>query len=529
MTDLERTQPSPSLQPADTPARPVKPRRARRTRRLLTILGIGGIVALFLLGAATVVGGYGYYQLSGRILPGVWAGDVNLSSYTLDEAQRALAARWGASPTVSVTDGQQVWPVPASELGLTFEVAATAQRAHDVGRNDNAFSEVITLLDSLFGGHSVAPVISVDPDAARAGLESLSETVNRAPQDASLRLEGGAVVAVPGEPGLSLDVDRTLSALIADPGAALLHGSLRLQTVQVQPARTEVSPATLAEAERMLDSALVVQGYDPVTDEHVQWNVPPDTIASWLAVEDGASGPQVVVDQGRLSTYVNERSAQLGPGRHFDLAESAAIVQSALRDDATAAALIVRHDATTYTVQPGDSLVAIAWDVGVPLWRIIEANPGLDANTLSVGQTLTIPSPDELLPLPVVVGKRIEVSISQQRLRAYQDGQLLYEYVISTGLDQSPTQPGVFQVQTHEPSAYAGLWDLTMPNFLGIYEAWPGFMNGFHGLPTLSNGQILWKEVLGQPASYGCIILDLDDAQTLYNWAENGVVVEITA
>jgi hypothetical protein len=85
----------------------------------------------------------------------------------------------------------------------------------------------------------------------------------------------------------------------------------------------------------------------------------------------------------------------------------------------------------------------------------------------------------------------------------------------------------VFQVQTHERSAYASIWDLTMPYFLGIYEAWPGFQNGIHGLPTLSNGQILWENILGRPASYGCIILDLDTAEHLYNWAEDGTVVEI--
>jgi len=37
----------------------------------------------------------------------------------------------------------------------------------------------------------------------------------------------------------------------------------------------------------------------------------------------------------------------------------------------------------------------------------------------------------------------------------------------------------------------------------------------------------LWANVLGQPASYGCIIMDLASGEALYNWAENGVVVEI--
>ena len=82
-------------------------------------------------------------------------------------------------------------------------------------------------------------------------------------------------------------------------------------------------------------------------------------------------------------------------------------------------------------------------------------------------------------------------------------------------------------MQTHKRNAYASVWDLHMPDFLGIYEAWPGFMNGIHGLPTLANGQKLWANILGRPASYGCIILDTDAARWLYEWAEDGVVVEI--
>jgi hypothetical protein len=66
-----------------------------------------------------------------------------------------------------------------------------------------------------------------------------------------------------------------------------------------------------------------------------------------------------------------------------------------------------------------------------------------------------------------------------------------------------------------------------MPHFLAIYDALPGFTNGIHGLPLLSSGVRLWGSVLGRPASYGCIILDLKAAEDIYAWAEDGVVVEI--
>jgi lipoprotein-anchoring transpeptidase ErfK/SrfK len=48
-----------------------------------------------------------------------------------------------------------------------------------------------------------------------------------------------------------------------------------------------------------------------------------------------------------------------------------------------------------------------------------------------------------------------------------------------------------------------------------------------HALPILASGQRLWAGVLGQPVSYGCIILDIKPAEELFNWAEKGVVVEI--
>jgi LysM repeat protein len=189
--------------------------------------------------------------------------------------------------------------------------------------------------------------------------------------------------------------------------------------------------------------------------------------------------------------------------------------------------LAIRHKSTQYTVEPGDTLIAISMEVGIPYWKILESNPGISADSVPAGQKLVIPSKNDLLPLPVVRGKRIVISISQQRMWTYENGQRKKEYIVSTGIDKSPTMPGIFQVRTHEINAYASVWDLYMPNFLGIYEAWPGFMNGIHGLPTLSNGTRLWSNVLGRKASYGCIILNLDAAKEVYQWAENGVVVEI--
>ncbi len=495
------------------------------TIRAVLVGGVTGAVTFVLLSALILFGLYGYFQFSGRILPGVRVGDLSLGGMTPAGATGVLSAAWNSGQTLVVTDGQHSWSAAPTDFGLLLDAAATAQRAHEVGHGQGFFTEFFRLIESATQGTQVEPVVTLNVEAARAGLENLAGTVNVPPQDASLEIQGGTVVAIPGTPGHTLDVEATLTLLTADPGAALENGVLPLVLVPVAPRIGDAS-AAVAQAEQLLNGSLAVLIYDPVTDERIDQSIQPDQIAGWLGFEAGDSGLHVIVQGDRLEAYLAALSDTLGPGRYLDAAESAPALTEALSQDRHAT-LIVRHAPSTYAVQSGDTLTRIAWQVGMPYWKLLEANPGIEANAIVPGQVLNVPSKDDLLPLPVVVNKRIQISIGEQHMWIYENGQQINDFVISTGIDRSPTQPGIFQVQTHELNAYASVWDLWMPHFIGIYESWPGFMNGIHGLPTLSSGYRLWADILGRPASYGCIILDLDDAELLYNWADQGVVVEI--
>jgi tetratricopeptide (TPR) repeat protein len=125
-----------------------------------------------------------------------------------------------------------------------------------------------------------------------------------------------------------------------------------------------------------------------------------------------------------------------------------------------------------------------------------------------------------------VLLKRIEVDISAQRLTVWDGDKLVYNFVCSTGKSGTPTKFGRFSVISKLPEAYGSAWNIRMPYWLGIYWA-GGSENGIHGLPILSSGQTLWSGYLGQPVSYGCVVLDTWAAKQLYNWAEIGVEVII--
>jgi tetratricopeptide (TPR) repeat protein len=122
--------------------------------------------------------------------------------------------------------------------------------------------------------------------------------------------------------------------------------------------------------------------------------------------------------------------------------------------------------------------------------------------------------------------KRIEVDISKQRLYAWEGDTLLHSFPTSTGLPGRDTAAGHYQVLDKIPMAYSSVWRLQMPYWLGIYYV-GNIENGIHALPIRPDGSVMWGGLLGQRASYGCIILSTEAARLIYNWAEVGTVVDV--
>jgi LysM repeat protein len=500
--------------------------RARAGTFLMILLFSSGLLILCLLMAA-IFGFYAYYQSSGRIVPGVSVGETSLSGMTLSEAAITLHERWNLNATIQASNGAQSQTLTPAELGLQLDALSTAQKAHNVAHGGSILAETAQMFAALKDGWQIEPVVSFDEQAARTRLDTLAPSMSQPAVDASIRLDGTTLTPLPSALGYTVNVDATIAALAADPGGVLTSGKLAIIPQPVLPKVSDVTPA-MAEAQRLMDTPVNIQGYDPILNESLSWDAPREVVGSWLKAEAGEDGPQIILDETKVAAYLNSLNDQLGPDRYLDGERFGGPLAEAVRQGKPLA-VTISYRSTTYVVQPGETLLKIGWKLGMPYWMIVQANSGLDPENVPAGTELVVPPKTDLLPLPVIPNKRIVMSISKQRMWVYQDGQLLFKFVISTGIDRSPTQPGIFQVQTHDPNAYASVWDLYMPNFLGIYQAWPGFMNGIHGLPTLSNGQRLWANILGSPASYGCIILNLDDAEWLYNWAEDGVVVEIQA
>lgn len=500
--------------------------RSKRAKSQRAALWVGFIAFVFILplvifSLATIL-----FQVKQWNLPGVFIYDRAVGWLNPEETATLVDRDWNLNRQILLVptkDPENALWLSSRDLGYWVDPTATAKKATAFARGAEPLSDILSAIKGQT--RTILPVVLFDEQIARKSLENFAEDLTIPAVNASISYQDGAWVALPGRSGWTVDFDATLDHFTQDAFTNLLTGSATLYFKPLTPSISDLRPV-LTDIESVLEQEFRLTAYDPISDEGFAWMVPLEIKRNWVTVDPETYTVRLSVKGSDVQDLVNSWEAELGEGRYLGaLSNGEALMHT--WEDGQAIHTIINHDPTTYQVNSGESLWSISLKLGMPMWHILEANPGLTTDNLTAGMSLKIPSLDILLPLPVVENKRIVIDLSDQQLITYENGQVRSSHIVSTGIPKSPTMAGIFQVQTHELNAYASNWDLYMPNFLGIYQAWPDFMNGIHGLPLLSNGRRLWASSLGSPASYGCIILDLEPAEDLYYWADPGVVVEI--
>jgi lipoprotein-anchoring transpeptidase ErfK/SrfK len=479
-----------------------------------------------MLGGVSILAVYLYFgQL---LIPNSQTLGLDLGGLTVQEATALLEGRWANRQIgLQMANGAQLEVTP-EQLGIRLEARRTVEFLHQDGRTLEGLLTLLSSEQTL----SMQPFLRFDPEAAADNLAALAPRFAIAAIDATLQVTEGRAVILPARGGQRLDIPATIEGIAANPHGVVMAGSMTPVIVPVEAAIQQADlEAVAAQVNGLMSRPLQISLYDPIADEDLYWEVAPQRWGGWLAFDlQPADGTPFhwAVEPAKLKQFLDEQSALLGSDRYLSLDSMAPAVTEAVSSGRYAIEQRVYHQDRYHVVQAGETLSSIGWNYGIPYPWIEQANPAA-AERLWVGQGLVIPSVDRLLPLPVARNKRITISISQQRMWAYENGSLKWEWPVSTGIDSSPTVPGIFQIQSHEQNAYAGNWDLWMPYFMGIYEPAPGanFMNGFHGFPTRDQQNLLWVNDLGRKATYGCILISTDNAALLFNWAESGVIVEV--
>jgi hypothetical protein len=466
------------------------------------------------------------FVVTGRIFPNVHVFGVGLGSMSVTEAEDTLRAAWRNDIEIALLIGTEtVATVPPDRLGLRLNAGETARDAQAVG------------FGALPFGREVEPVVEVEYLTAQNYLLDLADEVDINPYDAGYEWRDGEVIGVEGRNGRMLDVALTIEQLMREAAYIVNGGRMELLMISLPPDVRDPSPY-LEDARALAQQRLELTGYDPYTNRFYTWPVGPEVFVSWLTAGRNSLELREDVFIPFIDVLTDTLNQDEGVSRYLALDETTGAVRQAITNRSTSVDLRVRYRETVYEVQRGDTVFGISRKTGVPFYLIEEFNPGRNLDVISPGDTIRIPTRDVTMPEPPVHNKRIIVDLNRQYLTAYENGEVIFEWPIASGVTNAPTSPGIYQILTHAEVAYGssvllcnnanlvcGQWAMNW--FMGIYEVRPGLLNGFHGEVLLPNGGLLGGGAVGAPATFGCVMSDDVNARRLYEWAEVGTVVEI--
>jgi lipoprotein-anchoring transpeptidase ErfK/SrfK len=175
----------------------------------------------------------------------------------------------------------------------------------------------------------------------------------------------------------------------------------------------------------------------------------------------------------------------------------------------------------TYTARGARSLSELESRYGKDGLEVILKINRVDRRHVGNGKTLLVPAEKAdllaLAPFPAEIemvssiGKLIVVSREVQAFGAYESGKLVYWGPTSTGKSATPTPAGLYftnwrakETRSSINSSWRLPWYFNLDNLRGV---------AFHQY-----------DLPGVPASHGCVRLLEQDAQWVFNWAEQWIL-----
>ena len=119
-----------------------------------------------------------------------------------------------------------------------------------------------------------------------------------------------------------------------------------------------------------------MSAYDPITDESFNWSVPIEVKREWIDIDPDNNSVSLDIVPNHVASLLEGWETELGDGRTFEADPGVEDIIAGWQSGEVET-LIVHHAPTTYQVGAGESLWGISLKLGMPMWRIMNANEGL--------------------------------------------------------------------------------------------------------------------------------------------------------
>ncbi len=285
-----------------------KAAEARLPAWLQSMIALAGGVALFILIAIVLLLVFAVLH-AGQIYPGVSMAGIDLSNLTPAQAAEKLSGRlaypWNGKIVFQYAD--KTWTASPEALGLSLDPQSNAQVAYHLGREGNPFTRLYHQSDAWFTGVDLSPTLVYEERQAQQFLGQIAAQVDRPVLDATLKVEGVQVIAVPGQVGRKLDVQATIGQ-IQDQMRALTDGVVPLVIQETQPLIMDASKQAEI-AQRILSQPLTLSLPQMKSGDPGPWKIPADQLARMLSIQrpqtSAGAEYQVALSDQALYDYLN--------------------------------------------------------------------------------------------------------------------------------------------------------------------------------------------------------------------------------
>jgi vancomycin resistance protein YoaR len=264
--------------------------------------GIAGPVIIICAIVAVLVAA-DYWLNSGKIHRGVEVGSVSLGGKTPAEA-RQIVRDQAMGPLKEIDFvGPAHFTRTASEMGVSFNIDETVDKAYAVGREGNILGRLSERLRASFGGATIAPDIDYQAAKARAEVREIASRVDHTPTEANVKIYGSEVEVTESRDGYELDLAATMASV--DSAIDDMSGKVRLRGDVLDPGvMTAEAEAAAKKARGALSEQLTLRA------EEKSWTLSPADLGSALDVtaQDGKIDVSLNRDllDGRLTDVYND-------------------------------------------------------------------------------------------------------------------------------------------------------------------------------------------------------------------------------
>lgn len=217
------------------------------------------------------------FTYQGRVIPGVYLGELDLSGKTAAQASIVIQNVFRlASPSATIKIGPKEFLVSGSDFDYKYNAEETLQKVMLVGREGSPWDMTQAQWRAFFNHIKLSPVYFYSSIKLEKVLATIEVQVARPAKNASFAYQNGQVLVVPEETGWELSKEIISERLISK--------FYRFDYTPIETTVKATSPTVYKEdlAGSSARVTLLLSSLPVVTFEGRTWKLKPETILSYL-------------------------------------------------------------------------------------------------------------------------------------------------------------------------------------------------------------------------------------------------------